>query len=205
MVDSEGYLTADDLAADPLEQFDHWFRDAGRRGQMEVESGCLSTATTIGVPSGRIVLLKGYGPDGFTFFTNYTSRKAAELEANPRAALTFYWPAVSRQVLVEGTAARVSRDESRSYFDSRPYESRLAAWASKQSSPLGSRELLDERIAELKKKYPETAGVPLPPFWGGYRIVPEALEFWQQGPNRLHDRFRYERRPDGWTILRLNP
>lgn len=198
-------LRAEDLDPDPIRQFGLWYSNAEKRGQDVVEACCLATATPEGAPSGRVVLLKDFGPQGFTIFTNYASRKATELEANPRASLTFYWPAVNRQVRVEGSVERIDRQESQRYFDNRPYESRLAAWASRQSSPLADRGVLDERMVELRQQYPEGGGVPLPPFWGGYRIIPARIEFWQHGPNRLHDRFRYEFTGAAWTSQRLNP
>ncbi|MBW7995165.1 MAG: pyridoxamine 5'-phosphate oxidase [Candidatus Glassbacteria bacterium] len=199
------YLDIGGLSADPVEQFGRWFDHAPQAGQQFPETCCLSTATPDGKPSARMVLLKGFDKRGFVVFTNYNSRKAAELEANPHCALTFHWPAMGRQVRIEGEAARTSRRESKGYFDNRPLESRLGAWASNQSSPLAEREELMEKFEEYREKFRDSTDVPLPGFWGGYRIKPSAIEFWQQGPHRLHDRFRYTRDGAEWQLERLAP
>ena len=199
------YLEAADLDQDPLVQFGRWFAEAGCSGVPDPEAMCLATADAAGQPSARMLLLKGFDESGFVFFTNYESRKARELEENPRAALNFYWPSLGRQVRIEGQVTRISHQESRLYFDSRPFESRLGAWASDQSRPLESRAELDRRMAELTRRFAEQESLELPPFWGGYRLRPETIEFWQQGPNRLHDRFRYERAASGWTSQRIFP
>jgi len=192
------------LSQDPLELFEHWFAEAKRAGVEVPEAMTLATATGGGVPSARMVLLKGADEDGFVFYTGYGSRKSDELEQNQRAALVFYWRPLGRQVRVEGSVERVSEPESAAYFATRPRGSQLAAWASQQSRPLGSREELDRRYAELEREY-EGRDVPLPPHWGGYRLHPEAIEFWEHRENRLHDRLRYTRAREGWKVERLSP
>jgi len=192
------------LSQDPLELFEHWFAEAKRAGVEVPEAMTLATATGGGVPSARMVLLKGADEDGFVFYTGYGSRKSDELEQNQRAALVFYWRPLGRQVRVEGSVERVSEPESAAYFATRPRGSQLAAWASQQSRPLGSREELDRRYAELEREY-EGRDVPLPPHWGGYRLHPEAIEFWEHRENRLHDRVRYTRAREGWKTERLSP
>jgi pyridoxamine 5'-phosphate oxidase len=192
------------LSQDPLEQFEHWFAEAKRAGVEVPEAMTLATADAEGAPSARMVLLKGAGEDGFVFYTGYGSRKSEELEQNPSAALVFYWRPLGRQVRVEGSVERVSEAESAEYFATRPRGSQLAAWASRQSRPLGSREELERRYAELEREY-EDRDVPLPPHWGGYRLRPEAIEFWEHRENRLHDRFRYTRAREGWKVERLSP
>jgi pyridoxamine 5'-phosphate oxidase len=192
------------LSQDPLELFEHWFAEAKRAGVEVPEAMTLATATGAGVPSARMVLLKGADKDGFVFYTGYGSRKSDELEQNPRAALVFYWRPLGRQVRVEGSVERVSEPESAAYFATRPRGSQLAAWASLQSRPLGIREELDRRYAELEREY-EGRDVPLPPHWGGYRLHPEAIEFWEHRENRLHDRLRYTRAREGWNVEMLSP
>jgi pyridoxamine 5'-phosphate oxidase len=192
------------LSQDPLELFEHWFAEAKRAGVEVPEAMTLATATGGGVPSARMVLLKGADEDGFVFYTGYGSRKSDELEENPRAALVFYWRPLGRQVRVEGSVERVSEPESAAYFATRPRGSQLAAWASLQSRPLGRREELDRRYAELEREY-EGRDVPLPPHWGGYRLHPEAIEFWEHRENRLHDRLRYTRAREGWNVEMLSP
>ena len=192
------------LSQDPLELFEHWFAEAKRAGVEVPEAMTLATATGGGVPSARMVLLKGADEDGFVFYTGYGSRKSEELEQNPRAALVFYWRPLGRQVRVEGSVERVSELESAAYFATRPRGSQLAAWASLQSRPLGRREELDRRYAGLEREY-EGRDVPLPPHWGGYRLHPEAIEFWEHRENRLHDRLRYTRAREGWKVERLSP
>ena len=192
------------LSQEPLEQFEHWFAEAKRAGVEVPEAMTLATADGEGVPSARMVLLKGAGEDGFVFYTGYGSRKSEELEQNPRAALVFYWRPLGRQVRVEGSVERVSEPESAAYFATRPRGSQLAAWASQQSRPLGSRDELERRYAELEREY-EDREVPLPPHWGGYRLRPEAIEFWEHRENRLHDRIRYTRAREEWKVERLSP
>jgi pyridoxamine 5'-phosphate oxidase len=194
-----------DVDADPLAQFQAWFREARESGLRLPEAVVLATAAADGAPSARMVLLKGADERGFSFFTNTESRKARELAANPQAALLFYWDPLGRQLRVEGRAAPVSGEEAAAYFATRPRGSQIAAWASRQSGALEDR---DELEAEVQRRAAELEGgdVPLPPWWGGYRLVPERYEFWQHRDDRLHDRLAYE--PDGaggWTIVRLSP
>ena len=192
-----------DVDSDPLRQFEAWFREAADVVRAP-EAMALATAAENGGPSVRMVLLKGFDERGFVFFSGYASRKGRELEANPRAALLLYWDPLGRQVRIEGAVERASPDESERYFHSRPRESQIAALASDQSQPIGSRDELDARFAELES---ELAGreVPLPQRWGGFRLVPDTYEFWQHRENRLHDRIRYRRDGDSWTIERLSP
>jgi len=196
-------LARSDLDPDPVRQFDAWFREV--EGTVRApEAMALATATPDGAPSVRMVLLKDHGPDGFTFYTGYESRKGSELAANPRAALLLFWDPLGRQVRIEGTVERVPPEETASYFASRPRASRIAALASRQSSVLAGRDELDACYAELEREL-EGLDVPVPPAWGGFRLTPETYEFWQHRENRLHDRFRYSRAGDGWTIERLSP
>ncbi len=199
----EAELRRDDLAADPLEQFRRWYDDAA--GAVDVpEAMALATAAPTGAPSVRMVLLKGFDERGLVFYSHYTSRKGGELEANPRAGLLFHWPPLGRQVRVEGAVERVAEEDSDAYFATRPRDAQIGALASRQSEPLASRAELYERMAELEGGL-AGAPVPRPPTWGGYRVVPDAWEFWQHGASRLHDRFRYERDGDMWRIERLFP
>jgi pyridoxamine 5'-phosphate oxidase len=194
-----------DLHSDPLQQFGAWFAAALAADIRDVNAMSLATATPDGKPSVRIVLLKGFDERGFAFFTNYDSEKGNELEANPVAALVFYWVQLERQVRISGAVEKTSREDSAAYFHSRPLGSRLGAWASKQSEVVDARQVLDSRLTEMTERF-ENGDVPLPPHWGGYRVKPDKMEFWQGRPNRLHDRFRYSRRADGtWQIDRLAP
>jgi pyridoxamine 5'-phosphate oxidase len=187
----------------PIEVFEEWYREAALAGLPLPEAAALGTATPDGQPSVRMILLKGVESRGFVFFTNYESRKAVELAANPRAALTFHWPGLERQVRVEGRVKRITRKESAAYFETRPRGSRIGAWASHQSQPLGSRGELEERVRHFEEKYPDE--VPLPRFWGGYVLRPVRIELWQGRPDRLHERLLFERRGTGWSALRLYP
>ena len=197
-------LAESDVAADPIEQFRRWFDAALDAGLHEPNAMTVATATRDGSPSARVVLLKGFDSRGFVFYTNYEGRKGRELEENPRAALLFYWGELERQVRVEGTVSRVSEEESDAYYASRPRGSRLGAWASEQSRVVEGRKVLEERTADLEAEY-EGREVPRPAFWGGYRVWPEVVEFWQGRENRLHDRIVYRREDEGWKIERLQP
>jgi pyridoxamine 5'-phosphate oxidase len=189
-------LHEDDLEPEPVAQFRSWYAEAG------TDAVALVTASADGEPGGRMVLLKGADDRGFTFFTNYTSPKARDLAANPRAVLLFYWPP-DRQVRVAGRAAKVGEDESERYWRSRPRRSRLSAWASHQSEVIPSRATLEDRVAELDARFGDD--VPSPPFWGGFRLVPETVEFWHHRDDRLHDRLRYRRDAGAWVVERLAP
>jgi pyridoxamine 5'-phosphate oxidase len=194
-----------DLSSDPLAQFRKWFDEAVSAGLIEPNAMTLSTATAQGKVSTRTVLLKAYDAKGFVFFTNYASRKARDLSENPQAALLFPWLGLERQVIITGTAEKISMAESATYFISRPFGSRVGAWVSHQSQAISSRAILEAKLEELLKKFAH-GEVPLPDFWGGYRVAPETIEFWQGRPNRLHDRFVYARKTEGaWTIERLAP
>ncbi len=188
---------------DPLQLFGDWFADAENSGLLMPEAMTLATATGEGRPSARMVLMKDYDEDGFVFFTNYGSRKAAELDSNPYAALLFHWSALQRQVRIEGSVSRVTQEESREYFNSRHRGSRIGAWASRQSDELPERALLEQRVRDYEKKF--SNDVPLPSFWGGYRLKPATFEFWQGRVSRLHDRVCFERRDRGWKAYRVYP
>ena len=194
-----------DLDPDPIKQFSNWFTAAIEAELRDVNAMSLATVGRDGKPSVRVVLLKRFDQNGFVFFTNYESEKGKQLEANPRAALAFYWIELDRQIRVSGTVEKTSRQESVRYFHSRPLGSQIATWASHQSEVVDARRVLDARFAEMSERY-ATGSVPLPPHWGGYRLWPERFEFWQGRPNRLHDRFRYTRNPDkSWRIDRVAP
>jgi pyridoxamine 5'-phosphate oxidase len=198
-------LTEKDLARDPFRQFDKWFGEAEAAKLPEPNAMVLATASRDGRPAARVMLLKGLDGRGFVFYTNYESRKGRELESNPRATLLFPWIALERQVTVEGSISRVTREESETYFHSRPRTSQLGAWASQQSSIVAGRAVLEESLKAVEKKY-SGQEVPLPPYWGGFRLIPDVVEFWQGRRSRLHDRLRYRRLADGtWTIERVSP
>jgi len=191
--------------ADPLAQFAAWFKDAVEADEVLPEAMTVATTTRSGEPSARMVLLRGVDERGFGFFTNYDSQKGRELAENPRAALVIYWPKLGRQVRVVGAVARQTPEESVAYFHSRPLASQLSAWASPQSAVIPNREVLEDAVAAMAKKY-EGAPVPLPRNWGGYRLIPQRIEFWLHRDNRLHDRLRYTRQAKGgWRIERLAP
>jgi pyridoxamine 5'-phosphate oxidase len=196
-------LRRSELAADPVEQFRNWYDQAAREVPLS-HAMTLATVDADGTPDARMVLLKGFGPQGFRFFTNLGSSKAAELEAVPRATLVLYWRELDRQVRIRGSVKLLSDADSDEYFASRPRDSQLGAWASPQSEPLPDRAALDRRLAEVEQRF-EGGEVPRPPFWGGYALVPDEIEFWQGQLGRLHDRFRYRRRGGGWEIERLAP
>jgi pyridoxamine 5'-phosphate oxidase len=189
---------------DPFVQFDRWFGEAMTIRSREPNAMILATATSEGKPSVRVVLMKGFDERGFLFYTNYESRKAAELRQNPSAALLFFWGELEREVRIEGLVESASREESEEYFRSRPLESQLGAWASRQSEVIADRTVLERTVAELKARYGD-GPIPLPPFWGGFRLRPHMFEFWQVRPNRLHDRIRYIHDANTWIIERLSP
>ena len=195
----------EELGRDPLAPLAGWLAEARAAGLFEPEAAALATSTRDGRPSVRMVLVRGMEEGDLRFYTNRESRKGSELSENPRAALVFHWgPPLRRQARAEGIVVALSADESAAYFETRARESRLGAWASPQSRPLADRAELDALLAAAVERFVD-APVPLPPFWGGYRLLPEAVELWQNRPNRLHDRARYERSPDGWTCVRLAP
>jgi len=201
---SHSELSEDSVSADPFAQFDGWMNDALKADLVEPTAMTLSTVGADKRPSSRVVLLKGFDESGFVFFTNYESQKGRELDANPNAAIHFFWPELERQISICGVVACTSREESEAYFRSRPFESRIGAAASKQSSTIESRDDLEKRVEELREKYSD-GNVPLPTFWGGFRLNPDHFEFWQGRRNRLHDRICYDLNGDGWTISRLSP
>ncbi|MET8632396.1 pyridoxamine 5'-phosphate oxidase [Streptomyces sp. NPDC004096] len=203
-------LDASSLAAAPMEQFARWFKQAAQAAVAgmiyEPNAMVVATADADGLLSSRTVLMKGYDARGFVFYTNYESRKARDLAVNPHISLLFPWHPMARQVIVTGTAHRTGREETTAYFRTRPHGSRLGAWASAQSSVIASRTELDTAYERLSARYPEGSEVPVPPNWGGFRVTPRTVEFWQGRENRLHDRLRYVAQPDGtWRVERLSP
>ena len=197
-------LSEADAHPDPIVQFRQWLDEALRLELLDATAMTLATASPDGAPAGRIVLLKDVGADGFVFFTNYESAKSAELDANPRACLVFFWAALERQVRVTGTVARVDGAQSDAYFASRPLDSQVGAWASPQSRVIASREVLEHDRAQASARF-AGSDVPRPAHWGGYAVAPATIEFWQGRANRLHDRLRYARSGSAWTIERLAP
>ncbi len=202
----ENTLIESNIRSDPFDQFERWYSEVIENKIDSYNSMAVATVDASGMPSVRFILLKGFDRDGFVFYTNYTSEKAKELHHNPRACLAFYWKEIEKQVRIWGRVEKVSRKESEEYFHSRPHGSQLGAWASRQSSIIPDRSVLENRFEALRQKYTEVDGkVPLPEFWGGYRVIPEAFEFWQGRPSRLHDRIRYTKKGNSWEIVRLAP
>ena len=197
-------LRRDDLSEDPTEVFEKWFQQAMELKVHEPNAMTLATISPDGQPSQRTVLLKAFDQKGFTFFTNYQSRKAAHIAANPAVCLLFPWITLERQVIIQGRAEKISAAESLKYFATRPRESQIGAWVSNQSEVISSRKILLQKLDEIKAKF-QGGEIPLPSFWGGYRVVPESIEFWQGGPARVHDRFLYTRQGENWNINRLAP
>jgi pyridoxamine 5'-phosphate oxidase len=197
-------LRREELNPNPIAQFSVWFGQATELGVHEPNALTLATVDETGMPFQRTVLLKYYDPNGFVFFTNYSSRKSAQIASNPKVSLLLPWITLERQVIVQGTAQKISTAESLKYFASRPRESQIGAWVSNQSEVITSRKFLMQKLAEVREKF-QQGEIPLPSFWGGYRVVPETIEFWQGGPARLHDRFLYRRENNDWNIERLSP
>ena len=201
---SEKGLRRDELKAEPVAQFAEWFEQAVELKLNEPNAVTLATVDDKGMPYQRTVLLKVFDEQGFVFFTNYESRKAKQMEANPQISILVPWVEIERQVIIQGRVEKISSAESLKYFTSRPRESQLGAWVSNQSEVISSRKFLMQKLQEIKDKFKE-GEIPLPSFWGGYRLVPEMIEFWQGGPARLHDRFLYTREEGDWKIERLSP
>jgi pyridoxamine 5'-phosphate oxidase len=197
-------LSESSVKRDPLQQFELWFTEAYHAGFIDYTAMSLATATKEGKPSTRMVLLKKYDPKGFEFFTNYESRKGKDLQENPYACILFYWDKLERQVRIEGKVEKVSKKESEDYFATRPFKSRLGAWASHQSTVIESRSIIVKEFVKYFMKF-GNKNTPLPPYWGGYRLIPDSFEFWQGRPNRLHDRILYIKKKERWEIKRLAP
>jgi pyridoxamine 5'-phosphate oxidase len=201
---ADAALDVRDVDPDPIVQFRRWFDEAVQAQLTDANAMTLATSTRDGRPSARIVLLKEFDERGFVFYTDYRSRKGAELDENPQAALVFYWREIDRQVRLEGTVVRIDPAESAAYFSTRPSGSRIGAWASTQSAAISGRDWLDAEVKRVEERFPD-GEVPLPPHWGGYRVRPDVCEFWQGRPSRLHDRIQYRRDGDAWTVERLSP
>lgn len=201
---SDRGLKREEMHADPVAQFSGWFAQATELGLHEPNAMTLATVDESGMPYQRTVLLKYFDGDGFVFFTNYESRKARQMARNPKVSVLFPWITLERQVIIQGSVEKISTAESLKYFTSRPRESQIGAWVSNQSEVITSRKFLMQKLAEIKEKFSH-GEIPLPSFWGGYRVVPQMIEFWQGGPARLHDRFLYQRADGGWKIERLSP
>lgn len=199
-----GGLSESGAGGEPLALFAEWYQEAKHAGIFMPEAMAVATATPDGRPSVRMMLLKGYDARGFVFYSNYESRKGEEIAANPRAALCLHWSVLERQIRIEGVINRIDAEESYAYFNSRSRGSRVGAWASNQSSPMESRQQLRHQVREFEEKF-KGQDIPLPPYWGGYRLAPESIEFWQGRVNRLHDRIVFTREPDGWRRVRLSP
>lgn len=200
---SKSTLSVSSVSKDPFKQFEKWFQDVLNSGFLEPNAMTLATASKTGKPSARIVLLKGIHDDGFVFYTNYKSKKGKDIEDNPYGSLLFYWDRLERQVRIEGKIEKVTKQESEEYFNTRPYKSRVGAWASKQSTVIESRSAIVREFLKYMMKF--KSHVPLPDVWGGYRLIPDSFEFWQGRPNRLHDRVRFTKNKSGWKIERLAP
>ncbi|MBK8554275.1 MAG: pyridoxamine 5'-phosphate oxidase [Lewinellaceae bacterium] len=198
-------LSKNDVDPNPFTQFDRWFEEALNSALPEPNAMTLATADSKGQPTARTVLLKGFDDNGFVFYTNYESQKGEDIAENPQVSLLFTWLELERQIRINGLAEKVSEEESRAYFQSRPKGSQIGAWASAQSKPITSRTALEQRMRELSEEFKHEEVLPLPPFWGGYRVKPEVLEFWQGRESRLHDRIQYHRSGAGWLISRLSP
>ena len=197
-------LLESDLEKSPFRQFGRWFEEARQRETMPDGAMTVSTCGSDGIVSSRTALLKGFDEHGFVFYTNYNSRKGTQISENPRLSLCFYWPTLDEQIRIEGTVTRLPADESDAYFNARPRGSQLGAWASEQSTVLPSRETLEAKYRAIEERFTDRP-VPRPPFWGGFRLAPTAIEFWYGRPDRLHDRVLYTRAADGWQIARLYP
>ena len=194
-----------DLLNDPLEQFQRWYEEAKQKNERELDAMLLATANASGRPSARVVLHKGIGKGGFLFYTNYYSNKSHDMMENPFVATVFYWPIIGKQVRVEGKVERLTREESESYFEARPYESKIGAWASEQSREIPSRDYLLSQYQKYCEMFPPQREVRCPEYWGGYRLIPDRVEFWISQAHRLHDRFAYLKKDNKWEIIRLAP